>query len=701
MEKLIGTIEGDGKAPPPQDSRRTSTPPWMNSEEPRRKSSLKEVGFGENESKDGSQSPSDGLNRYIGGGFWRTLTSEVEGLRQTIDEDESEDENNSPFSSNETHASHSSMMFGSAFNTPPNLRHYHPTTQQIHLLSETYITNVDPVFKILHVPSLRSLVGNVISNLDTIPTDNYVEPFLFAIYYATVTTFTNDDCFMHFKDSRESLLVKYRAGFERALTNSDFLNSTEIGALQALCIFLIALRSNDDSQCGWTLFAVVLRLAHAMGLHRESMGMGMRPFALEMRRRLWWQMVVLDIRNSEDRGSDPMISPSSFNTRKPLNINDVDINPEMTSPPPERVGYTEMSKCHVSHEVSFLRWQFGEIPIFDGASELNSPLPVAERIIHVNNMEKSMQDTIIRHCDPAVPIQWVTSVVTRLIMCRMRLLLYHPIDNGTRPERPHVSNEKLLETAVACMEYSHLLDTEPKAAHWRWFFKTYVQWHSLATTLAELCIQTKGAQVERAWRIVDAVFDDWAARIADSPTGMLWRPMKKLMAKAQAKRAQTRMQTQTQTQTPTQTLKHKPTQDVGQTHDLTHQQPLPTFSSLSFEQSPPPMDGPMISDPSLAAAGLITPLEAVDKKLEMPDIAPFDGMNIDLAGIRTGSLPNADPAMATDTLPSSATEASSEPGGEINWAEWDEFMQGLDLQEVGKDIDMLKATDGKAVDVWW
>ena len=746
MEKLIGTIEPEAKNVQPQDSRRTSTPPWMSTEEPRRKSSLKDVGFGD-DTKDGSQSPTDGLNRYIAGGFWRTLTSEVEGLRQTIDEDESEDDNNSPFSNSETQTSHSSVMFGSAYSTAANLRNYHPTQQQIHLLSEAYIRNVDPVFKILHVPSFRQLISNVISNLDTIPTDNYVEPFLFAVYYATITTFTNDDCFKHFQDTRDSLLVRYRSGFERALTNADFLNSTEIGILQALCIFLISLRSNDDTQCGWTLFAVVVRLAQGIGLHRESMGIGMSPFAMEMRRRLWWQMVVLDIRNSEDRGSDPIISPSSFNTRKPANIDDVDITPGMTTPPPDRYGYTEMSKCHVSHEVSLLRWQFGEIPIFDGPRELSSPLPVAERIARVSAMEKSMNEMIIRHCDPSVPIQWVTSVVTRLIMCRMRLLLYHPIDNGTRrPERPHVSNEKLLETAVACMEYSHLLDTEPKAAHWRWFFKTYVQWHSLATTLAELCIQTRGVQVERAWRIVDTVFDDWAARIADSRSGMLWRPMKKLMAKAQAKRAQTRSQAQdqsqpiSQTQSPSQIHAQYPLQSQTQSRqdsqshplDLPHQQPLPTFSSLSFEPTPlPATTGPIVAtgDPSFSAAGLVTPLEDVDKRLEMAAFDGFEGgmagsgadvgsgadmsgvmgsvggmaqtgadygamtstgeMNADLAGIRTGSATN-------------MSALSGEQGGEINWSEWDEFVQELDLQDLGgKDVDMLKGGQGQAVDVWW
>ena len=58
----------------------------------------------------------------------------------------------------------------------------------------------------------------------------------------------------------------------------------------------------------------------------------------------------------------------------------------------------------------------------------------------------------------------------------------------------------------------------------------------MAVVLAELCVQTNKPLVDRAWFIVDALYEPWSERIADTSKGMLWRPIKKLYAKARAAR---------------------------------------------------------------------------------------------------------------------------------------------------------------------
>ena len=651
MEQLIGRMEGDGKSI--KEEPKHSPTPIAASTEQTRKSSADDVQLGE---KDETTPPSDGFNRYIASGFWRSLTSEVEGLRQAVDE-ESDGEDNSPASNpstHGTHTSHSSVMFGSSYNTPQNLRPLHPPTSQISHLCEIYLSNVDSVFKVLHAPTLRKIVSNAASNLDDIPTDNYVEPLLFSMYYGAITSLTNEQCLQSFQDGRDSLLSKYRAGVERALTNADFLNTTEMGTLQALTIFLIAVRANDDSQYGWTLTATVVRLARGLELHREDSSADTSPFVVEMRRRLWWQICVLDVRCCEDRASDPLIFPDQFNTKKPLKINDSDIWPEMETPPVERVGFTEMSKCSVSHEVSYMKVRFGHYAHFEGGREVTTTMPFEEQVKELNEVEKKLQDRVIAHCDTRIPIAWVASVVTRLIMCRIRLVIYHPIENNTgRTVRPMVSREHLLETAVAGLEYSHLLDTEPIAAFCRWFTKTYVQWHALATTLAELCVQTEGPLVQRAWRIVDAVFDYTAARIADSNNGMLWRPMKKLMSRAQAKRKQAS------------SLREHPASQQQQ------QQPLPQFSSLEFNPQIPSLDSP-------------------------PTNIALETKSLDMSGVDQSFLNN--PQFSSDMMLTS----TGEDFGAINWAEWDAFMQDFELEGPSKDADIAGTQpEPTRIDRWW
>ena len=416
------------------------------------------------------------------------------------------------------------------------------------------------------------------------------------------------------------------------------------------------MRTNDDSQYSWTITAVAVRLAHALGLHREGMDVGMSPFTREMRRRLWWQLIVLDVRCCEDRASDPLISISSFNTRRPLNINDSDISPEMTEPPVEKAGFTEMSKCSISHEVAFLKWRFGYMPpLKDDLGNAPPQLDFEEQMTMLSEVEKTIHEKVLVHCDLRNPIAWVASVVARLIMCRIRLVIYHPIEHPDRPgARPNVSGEQLLETAVDILEYSHLLDTEPSAAQWRWFFRTYVQWHSLATTLAELCVQTKGRSVERAWRMVDLVFDDWSARIADSPNGMLWRPMKKLLAKAQAKRKQTEL------------LSHATA--------LQPQHPLPRFDPLAFKSPDPSLLSPSVVNPSSMGSqslSVLNPTYQADQQLPSDVLTPMPMNN-------------------------------EESSGAINWAEWDAFMQDFETGNPSKDTEMTGMQSGSNTSgVWW
>jgi len=104
---------------------------------------------------------------------------------------------------------------------------------------------------------------------------------------------------------------------------------------------------------------------------------------------------------------------------------------------------------------------------------------------------------------------------------------------------PQNLKDRLFVAAIEIMEYSQLLESENKVKKWGWLFHTYVQWHAIAYILREICMRPHGPLVERAWRAVDGVFNDWGDAVKHSKSqknGMLWLPMRKLMAKARRKR---------------------------------------------------------------------------------------------------------------------------------------------------------------------
>lgn len=598
----------------------------------------------------------DGMSRYIGTHFWRSLSSEVQGLKETMDDDSDEEEDSqlSGQSPAETSISQSSVLFGSSPLHQRDLHLLHPPPGQLTALFSSYEKNVDPMVRILHIPSLRKLVLSASANIDAIPSGNYVEALLFAMYYAAITSLTQEECLQKFHDGRNSLLARYRSGTESALSNADLLSTKEIGTLQALVIFLTAVRCNDDTMFSWTLFSVAVRLGHSLTLHHESTWSSISPFTREIRRRLWWQLIELDIRCLEDRASDPFILDLSFNTKKPLNINDDDMDPESMEPLVARKEFTEMTKSRVSHLVWEYAVRLGYTP--PGREDLEDPSdtsPLERKINMIEELEAMLEKEVLIHCDPANPIAWVTSVVIRLIGSRLRIAVYHPPLRDLRGMvQQYVSRELVLEAAVQNLEYGHLLGTEPAAAQWRWYFNTRVQWHALAATLAELCVQDKGPLVERAWKVVDLVFEDWAEHIADSRRGMLWRPIKKLMSKAQAKRAESSMKSMS----------------------ISQQQSLPQFTVPAYGH----FYGPKPSTPAM----------------------PFPQEST--SGIDAGNLLNQDPGLEQQLSPEVlASLNANDAANAINWTEWDEFMQDFEMAEQPPMDANIMQQDASHLGVWW
>ena len=107
----------------------------------------------------------------------------------------------------------------------------------------------------------------------------------------------------------------------------------------------------DTSRRAWTLLAVALRIARAMGLHHESVQR--TPFQTELRRRLWHQIRFLDIYTSLDRGSEHLITMGSFDTPTPKNCNDSDFNESSTSIPEREGEFTDMFYSCLAYDASY------------------------------------------------------------------------------------------------------------------------------------------------------------------------------------------------------------------------------------------------------------------------------------------------------------------------------------------------------------
>lgn len=227
-----------------------------------------------------------------------------------------------------------------------SLRDLHPPLELSMRLFQIFTDNVLPVVRIFHTPTLMQLFWGAVMSLDSL--DKETEALLFAIYYSAVISIDSLQCADMVGVARPVALERYKFAAEQALARANILNTHSSLLLQAAALYLSALRSHDGTRAVWSLIALVSHVARSMGYHRDGTMFNLSPFETEMRRRTWHLLVLLDNRSTEYHGYEPPVADNmAFDTRWPLNVNDSDLSTDMTEPPPESDGATDMILVHV------------------------------------------------------------------------------------------------------------------------------------------------------------------------------------------------------------------------------------------------------------------------------------------------------------------------------------------------------------------
>jgi hypothetical protein len=291
----------------------------------------------------------------------------------------------------------------------------------------------------------------------------------------------------------------------------------------------MALRPHDKSRSSWTLIGLAVRIAHSLSLHRDGAGLAHSAFEAQMRRRLWWELLVLDMKASEDRGSEPMIAEDSFNTGMPYNLNDEDFGHESQHPLLERKGVTDMTFSLISMDVSNTARKVNFVP--PGAE--HRPLTLRQKEELVKQCSERIENHHLAGCDPSNPHHWLLYMLGRLLILKLWSVIQYPLQSRQSEDLPRGQS---LRTVVSLLEITEMIEAHEAAARFTWYINTYVPWHALAVALAELCNETQGPLADRAWGVVDKCYDKYSNRVADTKDGMLWRPIKSLLKRAQAAR---------------------------------------------------------------------------------------------------------------------------------------------------------------------
>jgi hypothetical protein len=347
---------------------------------------------------------------------------------------------------------------------------------------------------------------------------------------------TADEVQMNFASDKKFIQDRYCFGLEQALARAGFLDSTDLTTLQAFVLYLTIIRCQNESRVGWALSRSATAVAQSLGLHRDGTHFGLPPFECEMRRRLWWQLCVLDFRNSEKQGTEPSIAAGTYDTNLPLNINDSDLIPSATTPPEPRIGLTEMSMTLIACELA------SAVFTLQRARNNNAPLPsiigstATGKDTIIQEFCQHLQDRYVRHCTHDSPMSWVVKNMCQLLRYKMECILLFPFHKAvSKPSSAKEASDQVFIKSIKIVELRRNLEVE-KTKQWHWYIRTIVQWHAVAYLLSELCVRDSDENATWAWNVLDSVFQDWTNFREQGAPGVLWLPMKKLIARARHKR---------------------------------------------------------------------------------------------------------------------------------------------------------------------
>ncbi|RSL50755.1 hypothetical protein CEP53_008682 [Fusarium sp. AF-6] len=299
-------------------------------------------GFPNDHTLNVSEIVSDGTTRPVDGELWVTLNDEIHKMKKIIEEDHPEallHEDDTP---------HNPSEYSSpSYSENPQLD---PVT--VFKLWQIFLDRVNPLIKIIHVPSVQGLIVSAATDITLIPLDQ--QALMYSILGLAVLALRGDELagILGEDKTREAVLQDMLKSVSAVLVRFDALKRYNMVILQALVHTSIILMGQCNKHASWVLLGSLVRIAMSMGYHRDGTQLHLSPFETEMRRRIWWQIVFYDIKLGIDCGLAYSCIPKRFDTKQPLNLNDADLFPDSTDQLAHRDGPTEMAFVMVIHRVA-------------------------------------------------------------------------------------------------------------------------------------------------------------------------------------------------------------------------------------------------------------------------------------------------------------------------------------------------------------
>ncbi|KAF2023835.1 hypothetical protein EK21DRAFT_105063 [Setomelanomma holmii] len=245
-----------------------------------------------------------------------------------------------------------------------------------------------------------------------------------------------------------------------------------------------------------------------IGLHRDPTKLGLPPFDVEMRRRLWWTIMMLEGFSQKLAGTGTTGTVLMGDVNMPSNVNDSDLFPGMKDAPKKHEGASEMMffliRCHVGE---FLKRSSDTHTTFDGVwNRLTTrEIQVAIKSKAIDELEAMFESKFLRYCDPSIPWHLMCSQLGKSIIFMMRFMAHST--QYYKTDMAQSEKDILFGLALQVIAAQNLVYTMKEMQGFMWHVNLHFQWKAFVYVLSELRYRSEGAGVDKAWAEVEKAHD--------------------------------------------------------------------------------------------------------------------------------------------------------------------------------------------------
>ena len=369
----------------------------------------------------------------------------------------------------------------------------HPAPFDIFKLWQIYCDNVHPLCKVLHAPTFQRKISTYGSHLHMAPSAD--QALFFAVYLAAICSMRAEECEATFFSTKETLEEQYKLATQAWLGRAGLWHTTELSVLQAFVLFLSTQQNNVIPRALFLFTGMAERMARRMGLHHDVTAQSTSLVEQQVRRRVWWELILLDDRMVEKAGMVSMSLTGPWNTSLPSARSDADLeclqgDPHSGNRPPSSTMVFLLVRSEAARLVSDMR---------NRAVKLS----LDQKLQAIEELEARLRSNYLCFCDEALPQHRLTLSFSSILVARMRLSAYLIEEAaGDELKRPAI-RLRVLKQSTLIMEHFNRMRGDPDLGHFLWFLHHYMPIFAYIHLLRVLQMVATGQLVDRAWQAVE------------------------------------------------------------------------------------------------------------------------------------------------------------------------------------------------------